>query len=141
MVSTNFKQDGEDVKLANLGIATIEKDLGSLLGLIDKMMVIRKKLDEASNAAKVLQRAVSSARKQYLAVSKTAREGKGFIENNQAVRARVTKLKDILTLLREPATSFSSYFLYEVKGLADIYKAMLKGEAAEESKSTEVATA
>ena len=141
VVSTNFKQDGEDVKLANLGIATIEKDLGSLLGLIDKMMVIRKKLDEASNAAKVLQRAVSSARKQYLAVSKTAREGKGFIENNQAVRARVTKLKDILTLLREPATSFSSYFLYEVKGLADIYKAMLKGEAAEESKSTEVATA
>ena len=111
----------------SIGIADILKDLDVLAKLVGKMSAVKEKLEQSATAAKGISTVISRVKTKYLALSKEARGGKSFMDNRREVSETVTDLKGLLVLLREPATSFSGYFLNEAKGLADLYKAVVKG--------------
>ena len=120
-------KDAPEEQELSIGVADILKDLDVLAKLVGKMSAVKEKLQQSATAAKGISAVISRVKTKYLALSKEARGGKSFMDNRHEVSETVTDLKGLLVLLREPATSFSSYFLNEAKGLADLYKAVVKG--------------
>lgn len=125
------KDAPEEAELS-VGVADILKDLDVLAKLVGKMSAVKEKLQQSATAAKGISAVISRVKTKYLALSKEARGGKSFMDNRREVSETVADLKALLVLLREPATSFSSYFLNEAKGLADFYKAAVKSYGKEE---------
>lgn len=126
------KDAPEEAELS-VGVADILKDLDVLAKLVGKMSAVKEKLQQSATAAKGISAVISRVKTKYLALSKEARGGKSFMENRREVSETVADLKALLVLLREPATSFSGYFLNEAKGLADFYKAAVKSYGKEEA--------
>lgn len=123
------KDAPEEAELS-VGVADILKDLDVLAKLVGKMSAVKEKLQQSATAAKGISAVISRVKTKYLALSKEARGGKSFMDNRREVSETVADLKNLLVLLREPATSFSGYFLNEAKGLADFYKAAVKSYSA-----------
>lgn len=94
-------------------VAGIEK-------LLNQMQQIKKLIDAAKPAAGKLKNVIWKLRTKYVAISKKAREGRGFMANIRATRTSIMIVNDMIGLLREPGTSFSTYVLFEVKGLLDV---------------------
>ena len=84
------------------------------------MQQIKKLIDATKPVAGKLKTVVWKLRTKYVAISKKAREGRGFMANIRATRVSIMKINDFIGLLREPGTSFSTYVLFEVKGLLDV---------------------
>lgn len=94
-------------------VAGIEK-------LLNQMQQIKKLMDAAKPAAGKLKNVIWKLRTKYVAISKKAREGRGFMANIRATRVAIMLVNDMIGMLREPGTSFSTYVLFEVKGLLDV---------------------
>lgn len=94
-------------------VAGIEK-------LLNQMQQIKKLIDAAKPAAGKLKNVIWKLRTKYVAISKKAREGRGFMANIRATRVAIMLVNDMIGMLREPGTSFSTYVLFEVKGLLDV---------------------
>lgn len=94
-------------------VAGIEK-------LLNQMQQIKKLMDAAKPAAGKLKNVIWKLRTKYVAISKKAREGRGFMANIRATRVSIMLVNDMIGMLREPGTSFSTYVLFEVKGLLDV---------------------
>ena len=120
-------KDAPEEQELSIGVADILKDLDVLAKLVGKMSAVKEKLQQSATAAKGISAVIRRVKTKYLALSKEARGGKSFMDNRREVSETVADLKNLLVLLREPATSFSGYFLNEAKGLADLYKAVVKG--------------
>lgn len=128
--SYNSAKDAPEEAELSVGVADILKDLDVLAKLVGKMSAVKEKLQQSATAAKGISAVISRVKTKYLALSKEARGGKSFMDNRREVSETVADLKALLVLLREPATSFSAYFLNEAKGLADFYKAAVKSYSA-----------
>lgn len=100
--------------------ANLTTALAGLERVFDVMEHVKKLIDAAKPAASKMKTIIWKLRTKYVAISKKAREGRGFMDNLRATRRNITLMKDIVGLLREPGASFSAYVLFTGKALLDI---------------------
>lgn len=118
----NYKvaEKSGDVQIPVQSRADLQAAVAGIEKLLNQMQQIKKLIDATKPVAGKLKTVVWKLRTKYVAISKKAREGRGFMANIRATRVSIMKINDLIGLLREPGTSFSTYVLFEVKGLLDV---------------------
>lgn len=119
---TNYKvaEKSGDVQIPVQSRADLQAAVAGIEKLLGQMQQIKKLIDATKPVAGKLKTVIWKLRTKYVAISKKAREGRGFMANIRATRVSIMYINDLIGLLREPGTSFSTYVLFEVKGLLDV---------------------
>lgn len=118
----NYKvaEKSGDVNIPIQKQADLQAAVAGIEKLLNQMQQIKRLIDAAKPAAGKLKNVIWKLRTKYVAISKKAREGRGFMANIRATRVSIMLVNDMIGMLREPGTSFSTYVLFEVKGLLDV---------------------
>nr|DAE24940.1 MAG TPA: internal head protein [Myoviridae sp. ctxjh1] len=122
--------ESRDIEIKIPGKAEIANLLKGVTGLLRDLQKVKNGMEAALPAIKALKGEIWNLRKKYVAISKDARGGRGFIDNNRFVRGSINVVKASITNLREPGQSFLTYALFELKGLLDFANASVKAYAA-----------
>lgn len=122
--------DKRDINIKIPGKAEIANLLKGVTGLLRDLQKVKNGMEAALPAIKALKSEVWNLRKKYFAITKEARGGRGFIDNNRFVRGKINIVKEAITNLREPGQSFLAYSLFALKGLLDFANASVKAYAA-----------
>lgn len=120
IVSYKVAEKGGEINIPIQNKSSLFATLTGVENLLRTMKQVKRLIEASQSTVSKLNGIITKLKVKSLAITKKARDGRSVMENFRGCREAIVVVKNIINVLREPGTSFSTYVLFEAKSLLDV---------------------